>query len=818
MIFLMFLFIGFVRYKVTVIPPHNFDKVVYQNVSLEGLVVDSQKERNGGSSLIVKGRVSLSSDPSVSMKGKVMIRSRDDGSFSWKYGYGDYIYLEGRLTQPSKPRNPGSFNYRKYYNRQSIFATVNIEDVDDVKKIGIAGNAFLRQIRTLRDTIKWVASEITPDSKIFGVSGEESFALLIGLILGDREEISNERYTTFIRTSTLHILAVSGFNFAILFGWCILFFNSIRKFLVYINIRVTFFENKYRFYLFAFPVVFIYACLVGPKFSVIRAFIFISIFILTALVNRDSDLFNNLAFAGLCILILFPGALWETSFLLSFSAVASITYLIPFWQSWLHKLKYGKLAKRVLYRVLQLFVFSLSAQIGSGLVIAHTFNTFSLSGILANPIITPIVSLITPLGFASCLIGVILMPFAELLGFINHVLVCLLYKIVEIFSNIPYSYIRVPADWFSLPMVIFYASLIIFLVRIPKRFIFSIPMPEIKYNLIKAFERHGIFLTQDTKVSDQDEKWIIKDGNKTFIAKKVIESSEETMLDIYIKERLIIPSIAVFTIFICAFAIEYDGWVMKVTYLDVGQGDSAFVKLPDGTNLLIDGGPYGKNYDSGSRVIAPFLIKSGIDKLDLVVATHPDNDHIGGLTYIIDNFNVRKVITGFYGLESPTSNNLIERLERRNIKYGDAVIGNIYNNGDISVESLNQGTYGIYDSQMNNNSVVIKITFKDASFLFTGDIQEEAELSLVNSGKDLKTTVIKVPHHGDEKSSSFRFLRATQPKVGVISVGYRNFYGHPSRMTIGRYNYYRIKTYRTDINGAITIITDGRYGWIRTMK
>ncbi|MGQ9609047.1 MAG: ComEC/Rec2 family competence protein [bacterium] len=822
MIFLIFFFIGFMRYKATVIPPYGFDKVIYQNVALEGLVIESKKERGSGSSLLVKGRTSLLSDPSVYMEGKVMVRSWEDESLSSNYGYGDYIYLEGKLTQQSLPRNPGLFNYRKYLNRQSIFATININDTNQIQKIGIAGNAFLRLVKKLRESILWVADEITPNREILGVSRQESFALLIGLILGEREEISNERYTDFIRTSTAHILAVSGFNFAILFGWFILLFDLIRKFLISINIRSTFFENKTKSYFFAFPVILIYACLVGPKYSVIRAFIFISIFILSILVNRDPDYFNDLAFAGLSVLIFLPGALWEVSFLLSFGTVASITYLIPFWQSWLVKINYEKWPKKVLYRILQAFAVSLSAQIGAGLIIANTFNTFSLSGILINPIIIPIVSLATPLGFASCLIGTMFLPFAKVLGFVNHIFICLLYKIIEIFANIPYSYFLVPANWFSLPMVIFYVSLIVFLVQIPKRFIFRTALPELKDELFKIFEDKGIFIPQNEDILDQGEKWIVNSGNKIFIAKKVKQrletEKEKSMLDVYVRKRLFILSIVVITIFMCAISIVYDGKVMKVTYLDVGQGDSAFVKLPDGTNMLIDGGAYSKNFDSGSRVVAPFLERNGINKLDFVVASHPDNDHIGGLTYIVDNIKVKKVITGFYGLESPTSNSLVERLNQKNIDYNNASIDNIYTKGNIKIDSLNQGNYGFLNSQMNNNSVVIKITFKDTSFLFTGDIQEEAEQKLINSVNDLKTTVIKVPHHGDEASSSFKFLRATQPKVAVISVGYKNHYGHPSRMTLGRYKYYGIKTFRTDFDGAITIITDGRYGWVKTMK
>jgi competence protein ComEC len=119
---------------------------------------------------------------------------------------------------------------------------------------------------------------------------------------------------------------------------------------------------------------------------------------------------------------------------------------------------------------------------------------------------------------------------------------------------------------------------------------------------------------------------------------------------------------------------------------------------------------------------------------------------------------------------------------------------------------------------MNNNSVVLKVTYKEASFLFTGDIAEDAEQQLINSGSNVKTTVIKVPHHGSWSSSSYDFIRAVQPSVAVISVGYRNFYHHPSPYIVARYDRSGVKIYRTDKQGAVTIITDGRYGWIKTMS
>lgn len=246
-----------------------------------------------------------------------------------------------------------------------------------------------------------------------------------------------------------------------------------------------------------------------------------------------------------------------------------------------------------------------------------------------------------------------------------------------------------------------------------------------------------------------------------------------------------------------------------------------FVELPNGDNILIDGGPYDNKFDTGERVIYPFLQHKGIGKVDWMVSTHPHNDHAGGLTYTVDNFRVGEVITGSYGLTTPTFEELRARLDKKAIKYHDAQPGVIFRDGDICVETVSPQTpceSGSESSRMNENSVVLRVTYKGVSFLFTGDIGEKAERLLVDSGRDIKAAVLKVPHQGSKTSSSWRFLRTVQPSVGVIPVGWRNMYNHPSRMILGRYKWLGIETYRTDRQGAITVVTDGRRGWIRTMR
>lgn len=268
-------------------------------------------------------------------------------------------------------------------------------------------------------------------------------------------------------------------------------------------------------------------------------------------------------------------------------------------------------------------------------------------------------------------------------------------------------------------------------------------------------------------------------------------------------------------------ALSYNGHILKVTHLDVGQGDSAFVEFPGGDNILIDGGAWSTRFDTGERVIQPLLQHKGVDKLNLVVSTHPHNDHVGGLICVAKNFQIDEVITGSYGAMTPAYDKLYAQLDRNRVKHGDACVGIIHEDEGIKVEvvapekaNISRDQY----SQMNRNSVVLKVTYGGVSFLFTGDIDDEAEQLLIDSGKNIKATVLKVPHQGSKTSSSWEFLKTVQPHIGVISVGRRNPFNHPAPVILERYKALGIEVYRTDLQGAITVITDGRRGWVKIMK
>jgi competence protein ComEC len=266
-----------------------------------------------------------------------------------------------------------------------------------------------------------------------------------------------------------------------------------------------------------------------------------------------------------------------------------------------------------------------------------------------------------------------------------------------------------------------------------------------------------------------------------------------------------VPFILVVCVYLITPYLTEDN--LKITFLDVGQGDASLVELPDKKIMLIDGGLY--DTDMGRRVVAPFLWSKGIRSIDYLVVSHPHPDHYGGFIYIMDNFDVGEIWLN--GRTSQESGKLFQKIKERKIP------GKILRRGDV-LETKGYRIYVFhpYDefhadsprgefSNENSDSLVLKIESEDASILFTGDIENEAEDNLVYLGKRLRSDIIKVPHHGGKTSNSKVFIKTVNPQIAVISAGRNNPFKHPHRETLKRYKDAGVKLLRTDINGAVTI-------------
>jgi competence protein ComEC len=256
----------------------------------------------------------------------------------------------------------------------------------------------------------------------------------------------------------------------------------------------------------------------------------------------------------------------------------------------------------------------------------------------------------------------------------------------------------------------------------------------------------------------------------------------------------------------------------NITFLDVGQGDSAIVEFPDKKVLLIDGGT--SDPDTGRMVIAPYLWSKGIRKIDFIALTHPHPDHYGGLIYIMDNFKVGEIWLN--GRILPEAKEFFQKIQEKRIFQRVLRRGDVFEAGEYKIyifhpydEFFADSPRGEFSVQ-NNDSLVLKIESKNGSILFTGDIEKEAEEDLIHLGKWLKSDIIKVPHHGGRTSSSKKFLEMVNPKIAVISVGKGNPFNHPHRETLERYKNRGVRLFMTDIHGAVIVTLKGENPEIMT--
>ncbi len=403
---------------------------------------------------------------------------------------------------------------------------------------------------------------------------------------------------------------------------------------------------------------------------------------------------------------------------------------------------------------------STAAWIGIFPLSAYFFSKVSIISIVSNIFIIPLTGIAVILGFVTFFIGLVSISLAGVIANINYLILNLITLIAKSFSLLPFAFIYVAKPSI---MVIALYYLTVFLII------------EIFY--------------------------------KKTLSHKIKK-----------KAALIIIPVVLLIIIIQVF---YPAGHLKVNFINVGEGDCILIEAPNKINILIDGGgtPQG-DFDVGSKIVIPYLRRKGINKINLLVLTHPHLDHLEGLLPVIKEFKVDMVLDSGLICDSSEYKEFISLIQKKDIPYHQAKAGdNFIFNNNLEIFLLNP----LYDSDFydesdfNNASIVVKLFYKNADFLFTGDIEEAAEKKLLIWQNILQSDILKVGHHGSATSTNLEFLDKVDPSIAVITVG-KNHFGHPSQKIIERLEDKNIQIYRTDEDGTIIIRTNGHEYWIRTLK
>lgn len=398
---------------------------------------------------------------------------------------------------------------------------------------------------------------------------------------------------------------------------------------------------------------------------------------------------------------------------------------------------------------------SLSPIMATLLITLFNFNQLSIVALPVNLLVIPWVEFLTIAGFVSTLFGAIFLPIAFAINFSLLIILKLLNGIVYTFSGLSFACI-----YLKQPTIILFLAYYVGLIWFAEYLKGTI--------MIKLTRKNVIFLTV------------------AFIA-------------LFIWNAALAPSSG------------FGNNNLQISVIDVGQGDSIFIKSPTGKTMLIDGGAKARNFDAGKKRVIPFLHKQGINRLDYVVLTHPHNDHVGGLPAVLREMPVGEVIDSGQVTTTKAYMDFLKLIDQKKIKYTLGRAGQEIDLGSgVKGQVLNPQEPFLEESALNNNSVVIWLTYGKFSMMLMGDAEREAE-ERISGYRDIGSsgTILKVGHHGSRTASSQEFLDAIQPKVAIISVGANNVYHHPHMSTMKRLEDVGAKVYRTDLNGTVSVNTDG---------
>lgn len=660
--------------------------------------------------------------------------------------YGDHIILEGTYTKSSKATNFQGFDYSQYLRILKIYGTIKLEKVKILKEntnnvlATISNNTFIKIKESVQKNLE-----------------EEKANLLLGIIIGYKDEISEEIQEDFKQSNISHILAVSGLHVS----YIILAITKVLEKA----------QGKRRAKISTIFFIIAYMFLTNFTPSVVRAGLMGIIAIVSKLTYNKNDTWTSISISLLIILIYNPYLITSAGVILSYGGTIgiilfqkSVSQICNTVINKIYKYKTNNMIIKIINYIKETISVSFSAQIFIAPIMARLFNTISISFFISNFFVSFIIGPIIIVGFLF-IISNFLFSQVLVFKFILEILLELLILISKLGKILPFSkiYIATPEIW---KIVIYYVVIL---------------LGNIFYQIIRkryktTFERRLI-----------NWKNLIKHLTKKH------------------HKKVIATMICMVIVFFIVKIIPKD---LKIYFIDVGQGDSTLIVTPHNKTILIDGGG-SESYDVGKNTLLPYLLDRKITKIDYIIISHADMDHIGGILTILEELKVEKVIVGKQYESSENYEEVLKIVKEKKIFVKQVSKGDKLNiEKDMQIVFLFPDEGLISENSLNNNSLVFKLIYKQFSTLFTGDIEKIAEEKLIEmygESNVLKSTVLKVAHHGSKTSSIDSFLQKARPQIALIGVGKNNLYGHPNEAVIERLQAINCKIYRTDEMGEIKI-------------
>jgi competence protein ComEC len=689
-----------------------------------------------------------------------------------KLTYGQRVEIEARVRSPHNFENPGGFDYAAYLAHQKIFWTATMTRGSQARVLpGRCGWRFMAGVF-------WLRTAALERLERMYAGDSYSTGMMEAILIGETSALERIWTDSFRRTGTFHALVISGVHVTVLAG-VLLFLLRIAAVPELSALAMT------------AAAAWLYALVSGFSAPVVRAAGGFTLFLIARFLFRRTRILNLLAAVALVYLVWDPAELFDASFQLSFLSVAAIGALAaPLLEARIAPLARGM---RMLGTEIDPYLDRRVAQARVELRLAA--ETIALWTRVPQRWAEAALAWIARLGLFG----------AEMVVISAVIQVGLALPMAEYFHRV--SFTGLSANLLIVPLL---------------NAVVPLGFAAIFTNSHWIAALAGWLLHLSARIAEWhagvEPSWRVPDPPVWLAAGFAAALLLVACAKPKNKLKLVPLVLALFGLLLWQpFPARTQAGLLELTSIDVGQGDSLLLVFPQGQRMLVDGGgvlQFGRarksNLNIGEDVVSPYLWTRGIRRLDVVVATHAHEDHIGGLPAILENFRPQELWTG-----ANPSQPLLERARQLGVRVVERRTGSAFAFSGASVEILSPPEDYAAAKTGNNDSLAFRVTYGARSFLLMGDLERPMEARLLGAGLVAHADVLKVGHHGSKTSSIGPFLETVAPAVALISAGFENSFGHPHPDVLRRLENGHAAVLRTDLDGLVTVSTDGqrlRYG------